>query len=300
MTPIAVHGMHGMGDNIHQRALVRQLMERHEVWLDTPWPSIYHDLVGDRLKLVSKGSSLRTQAKNAVRERDLFHAARLPMSGRAIQVHYPPQLVRQHRSVLKAMLAAVGASTRRIDFRMPIKPEWEALADAWLARWGNPTKPLMIYRPLVTRKEWSGTAARNPDHAAYQALYRAIRPEFFVVSIADLAPGAEWLALDEPDVDVRLHGGEIVFEALAALFTRAALVFTAPGFPVVLSQAVGAPHVAIFGGYERAYSFSAGADFAPHLYVEPVRGCDCFEHHHPCEKRIDLAAAMEQLREFVQ
>jgi hypothetical protein len=33
-------GHHGLGDNLHQRALIRQLMEKYDVWLDTSWVSL--------------------------------------------------------------------------------------------------------------------------------------------------------------------------------------------------------------------------------------------------------------------
>src|SRR3546814_11400043 len=49
MKSIYVQGMHGLGDNLHQRAILRHLMQSHEVWLETPWPCIYHDLVGDQI-----------------------------------------------------------------------------------------------------------------------------------------------------------------------------------------------------------------------------------------------------------
>ena len=62
-------GMHGLGDNLHQRAVIRQLwLREHLLLLETPWPCLYHDLVGPRLRLVFKRSMLRTQLKNAQRE----------------------------------------------------------------------------------------------------------------------------------------------------------------------------------------------------------------------------------------
>src|SRR3546814_10413732 len=104
------------------------------------------------------------------------------------KIWYRPEAVRQHRSVLGAMCASIGAPVARFD--LPIPQNWTEKADAWLRKW-NPDRPLMIYRPLVERTEWSGCAARNPDHHAYAELFAAIRNQFFVVSIADLQDGAE-------------------------------------------------------------------------------------------------------------
>ncbi len=49
--PIYIRGMHGMGDCIHQRAVIRQLLDRHEIWLETSWPQIYHDMPQIHLEL---------------------------------------------------------------------------------------------------------------------------------------------------------------------------------------------------------------------------------------------------------
>src|SRR3546814_6262588 len=88
------------------------------------------------------------------------------------KIWYRPEAVRQHRSVLGAMCASIGAPVARFD--LPIPQNWTEKADAWLRKW-NPDRPLMIYRPLVERTEWSGCAARNPDHHAYAELFAAIR-----------------------------------------------------------------------------------------------------------------------------
>lgn len=295
--------MHGLGDNLHQRALVRALIGKgYEVWLETPWPCVYHDLRGENLKLIGGSSFLRTQDKNARREARAFDGTRPPPElrrGQVLRVHYPPQLVRERGSVLAAMLAACGQHAAPKDFRLPVPPDWEAAADRWLARWGRPDKPLMIYRPLVERKEWGGNKPRNPDPETYAALFEAIRERFFVVSIADLAPGLEWTVGPAVRADVELHRGQLTFEALAALTRRAGLVFAAPGFAIVLAQAVGAPNVAVFGGYENGSSFRAGAGFAPHLALEPINPCQCFSHAHPCDKRMDAPLALARLQAFV-
>lgn len=296
MSDLLVQGMHGMGDCLHQRALVRQLMASRQVWLETPWPAIYHDLVDDGLKLVAKRSPLRTQAKNAAREADRYHAHR-GFAPQTLKVRYSPAAVRARGSVLSAMLWQAGAAETGNDFRLPIREDWEARADALIASWGV-DKPLMIYRPLVVRTEWGGCTSRNPDHAAYAELFRSIRDRFFVVSVADLAPGVEWAVGERVEADIELHAGELVFEELAALTSRAALTFAAPGFLTILAQAVGTPSVTVFGGYEDGRSFTAGAKWAPHLPIEPVRPCACFRHDHDCDKRIDLSAALPRLARF--
>lgn len=293
--PIVVTGMHGLGDNLHQRSIVRELMREYEVWLETPWPQVYHDLVGDRLKVTSKGSTLRTQAKNATAHAGDFYRGNVPKTDNTMRIHYPPASVREAGSVLAGMCKTVGLPVG--DFRMPVPKAWHAKAQKWLDKW-KPTKPLMLYRPLCERVEWSGCRNRNPDHAAYAALFNSVAPEFFVVSIADLVPKVEWMVGEPVKADVELHSGELDFETLAALAMHSAVVFASPGFLCVLAQAVSTPVINIVGGYEDGSSFGAGARYAPYLAIEPRKPCPCFSHTHLCDKRIDMAEAFRRIGEF--
>jgi len=296
--PLYIVGMHGLGDNLHQRSIVRAYLAKgREVWLETPWPQVYHDLAGPRLKLVDKGSSLRTQAKNARANRAAFTRQRPPPSVDVLRQNYPPALVQSEGSVLGAMSKVAGVPVG--DFRLPIPKAWHEKADAWIRRW-KPDKPLMIYRPLVERTEWGGCAARNPDHLAYSDLASQQADNFFVVSVADLQPGKEWLADDKGLIcDAACHAGELDFETLAALTEMAALVFTSPGFAAVLGQAVGTPTVVVSGGYEDGTSFAAGAALTPTLAIAPINACNCFRHDHDCPKEIDMRAATSAMTGFL-
>jgi hypothetical protein len=291
--------MHGLGDNIRQRAVVRQIMQKHDVWLESSWVSVYHDLIAEGLKVVRKDTRLRTQAKNAVREQVRFSGSRAPAGAKIVAVNYPPAEVRRHGSVMAAMCAATETDAETADFRLPVPPAWRAKASAWLERW-NPDRPFMLYRPLVDRpSDWGGCAARNPDHAAYAALFRSIRERFFVVSVADLVPGKEWIVGERIEPDAKCHAGELEFETLAALISMSALVYCSPGFAGVLAQAVGTPVAMIFGGYERSQFFFDGAKDAPVLGIDPINPCSCFSHHHSCDKRIDLDSARNRLASFI-
>jgi len=285
LPPLMVQGMHGMGDNLHQRAVVRALMRTHEVWLETPWPSVYHDMHG--LHLIQKGTRLRTQAKNLARERALYSTKPCPPHAENVVVRYPPAMVREHRSVLAAMCANVGVPVG--DFRMPVP---------WSHGLDLPAKPVLVFRPLVERSEWGGNRNRNPDVGSYLQLLEAIRDHFFVVSVADLEDGKEWMVHPEVGADLVLHRGELDFQQLAALWRDAAMVMSAPGFGVVLAQAVGTPVVSVFGGYEGGYSFDAGARFTPTLAITPLKECDCFSHKHRCDKTIDLPRAVRKITQF--
>lgn len=290
--------MLGLGDNLRQRAIIRQLMASHDVWLESSWVSVYHDLIADGLKVVNKPTRLRTQAKNAARESGIFSRSRPPSGARSLTVNYPPAEVRRHGSVMAAMCAATGTNIAVADFRLQIPMSWRAKAARWIEKW-NTDKPIMLYRPLVDRpSDWGGCNARNPDHATYAALFNSIRGRFFVVSVADLVPGKEWIVGHRIEADAECHHGELEFETLAALTSMSALVYCSPGFAGVLSQAVGTPVATVFGGYERAQFFFAGAKDADVLGIDPINPCSCFSHNHACQKQIDLDAARDRLGVF--
>jgi predicted SAM-dependent methyltransferase len=305
---IVIDGMWGIGDNLHQRAVVRELMKTHEVWLSTCHWQLYHDLVADGLHLIFKSTRLRAQGKTIERERHLFKPTPFePAAARRVKLWYKKDQIDIYGSILETMMAECGLVGKKGDFSLPIPAEWSDKLQAfinfwekdWRKKWNPDGKPVMIYRPVVRRREWNGES-RNPDSAAYAALYAAARSGYFVVSIADLEPKLEWIVGDEQPADIKLHSGELDFETMAALFSIADIGFFNAGFAPVLAQAVGLPSVVVYGGRESFRTTqAAGAHLAPTLGIDPVNPCDCHTERHPCDKRIDMPPALDKVREFV-
>lgn len=304
MSDLLVQGMHGMGDCLHQRAILRQLMRTHNVTLETSWAAMYHDLVEEGLKLVNVPVTLRTQRKNATRERAKFSrpAAEYPL---CIRIRYMAAEVMSSASktVLEAMCNSASVSYADADYTLPVPDEWLEKVEAIWRLAEESGKPVLIYRPLVARREWQGSAVRNADPNSYAALIASIRDEFYVISIADLEPGAEWIVGPPFTADATFHEGELSFEQIAALFALADLVFTSSGFAAVLAPAVGTPVVNVLGGYEGARSLSSGAKFAPYLGIEPASPCGCFNsgcrQQQHCDKTLRLNMEIPRLRTFV-
>jgi hypothetical protein len=294
MCAMIIEGMLGLGDNIHSRAVVRQMMGRHEVWLETPWPSVFHDLVGPRLHLMIRASKLRTQTNNIAREADKFTGAKPPRASINHKIWYRHDDIIRQGGFLAAMCHNSGVPTG--DFRLTAPDAWRAKAAKLLtARIG---KPLLIYRPLVARTEWNGCDQRNPNPRLYLKLARSIRDRFFVVSVADLLPGTEWQVSDPIGADLEFHKGELDFETLAGMVSLADMTWCSPGFMLVLSQAVGVPMVAVFGGHESARLYDHGN--SSDLFIQPQNPCECFSKTHACDKRIDMDKAKAAIQKFTQ
>lgn len=301
-------GMHGLGDNFHQRLFIRRYLlsgQYDQVWLETSWVSVYWDLIEKYgLKVIVKDSNLRTQEKNAKREALLFCSDIAPQASHVVirtdkQIWYRAKDIKETGSVLGAMSACLQESPGDYDFRLPLKQWWVKEFNTLSTGWNTRGKPILVYRPLVERTEWSGCPARNPLVDVYGELYASIRDKFFVVSIADVQQGKEWI-VDRHGIkpDLTLHKGELPVEMLAVLVKQAAMTFCSPGFAVILSQAVGTSVACVFGGYENSQSFSAGARWAPYLGIDPINSCQCFQHTHTCRKEIDVPSALSRLQEF--
>jgi SAM-dependent methyltransferase len=301
--PVLVTGMFGIGDNLHQRAPIRALMLTHDVWLETCHIALYHDLVAQGLKLLARPTRLRAQARTIATEqmRYAFASTRPPPHAERRKIWYNKSEVDKFGSILGAMYGGLNIPMPAApDFRLPIPTAWQAAARRLIETWPRTSKPLMVLRQIILRKEWDG-ANRNPDPIAYGRLVEDIRDRFFVVSIADLAPGLEWVVGPELPADVKLHAGELDFETMAALFAEAALVVSPAGFAPVLAQAVGTPGVTVYGGRESFQTTqAAGAHLAPSLGIDPINPCDCHSNTHRCDKMLDLAAARGRLTDFVR
>jgi hypothetical protein len=299
--PIVFDGMQGLGDCLHQRALVRRVLatSNSDIWLTTPWPCLYYDLVGGRFAVLPPArTTLRTQHKNLVRERERYTRQRPPLLPKKKKIWYDTPSIRASNSILGGMLRyTLRQPLDGADFSLPVPEAWRAEA-LHIVR-PRSGRPIMVLRPLVDRTEWGGCATRNPDLESYAALYNAIRSRFFVVSIADLVDGVEWICGDHLDADVTLHAGELDTEAMVGLIASAALTFCSPGFALIASQAVGTPVISVYGGRESSRFYEYGARFAPTLGIDPVRPCDCFLPKHQCDKRIDLDHAHARIARFL-
>lgn len=298
--PMLITGMFGIGDNLHQRAGLREVMKHYDVWLESPHYTLYHDLIAQGLKVMVRSTHLRAQAKTLARERMMFCLQQPPAHAIRKKIWYHKSDIDRHGSILGSMMAQFGVTVDKPDFSLPLMPEWISKADVLIKTWNLNGKPLLVYRPIVRRKEWDGES-RNPIPSSYNALFQQMREPYFVVSVADLSPGQEWIVGPEQSVDIKLHAGELDFGTMAALFARANMVFSSAGFAPVLAQAVGAPCITIYGGRESSRTTEqAGQHLAPTLGIDPDNPCDCHAHRHSCDKRITLPPAHAKIAEFVK
>lgn len=172
MQTLYIEGMHGLGDNLHQRAILKELSKNNQIYLETSWPQVYWDL--ENINFISKGTNLRTQLKNQSLQESLYFDQDI-VCDKHLKIFYKPDQVRRNKSVLLAMIESAHCINQDFSFRP--KRDWVSKARALF----QTAKPILIYRPLVVRKEWGGCNARNPDLNAYKTLFDEISKNFFLL-----------------------------------------------------------------------------------------------------------------------
>lgn len=299
-------GMYGIGDCLHQRAVVRELMRDFDVWLQTCHVWMHQDLVEQGLKLILRPTTLWMHVQNIERERRAYPGVyrdihEMPTPARTIKNWYLKREIDRFGSILETMYGVAGLKCDKPDFSLPVRPEWNtARVDEIVATARSSGKPLMIYRPIVLRKEWD-SKQRNPDPDAYEKIYASVREDFFTVSVASLRKDVEWIVGREQPADLKIHDGRLSMPEMYALFSRADIVFCNAGMAPVVAQAVRVPSVVVYGGRESYRTTQrAGAHLAPTLGIDPVNPCDCHGHTHDCDKRIDVPAAIIKVMEFIR
>lgn len=299
MKALAVKGMGGLGDAIHQRALVRAWLRDgySQILMQTSHPELYWDFrESGQVRCTPLRPSLRTQRKNE--QSACFDGNEPPASD--VRVWYTPECIKRHNSLLKAMADYVKVQGAT-DIGLPIHPNWQTRAIDLVDRL-KITKPLLIYRPPVLRREWLGPA-RNPDPLAMLELLNAVRESFYVISIADLVPNVEWIDGPDPVADASFHAGELHFTTLAALMARpGTVVMSPPGFALCMGRAVGAWTCGVFGSFELPGWWEFGTPKPERLITfAPARKIpdeELWKKELHCDKSIDLPAAIVRFKEF--
>lgn len=264
---LLLHGMHGMGDNLYQRAVLKHCGTR--LTLQTPWPQIYSDL--PNVTCMPANSQLRTQRKSEQRSQALF--ARVNHHGqRPRRWHYvnDPKI-----SIVQSLAQQIGGSG--FDFRGPVfdGPKIE--------------RPYVVVRPVCLRKEWTSDA-RNPTPEYIARAIEFLRKDFTVVSVADLQEGHEWALDPLPYADVTYHAGELNIEQLLGLVRGAVAMVGGVGWIVPAALSYSVPLFLIYGGWGFSNGpnrlFGPGVDVTFIDQVMPDAFCHCNSNRHLCDKRI--------------
>lgn len=257
-----VHSMRGLGDNIYQRAFIKQL--GCDVWLDTPWPEIYKDLP---VHFVMPKTTLRTQLKNINK---ISGWEKAPAGIKQIKISY------SRRGIIRDMAACFGVNHG--DFDLPALPDAIVL--------GN----YVVIRPVTVREEWRADT-RNPlPEYIEQAAIEMRKRGYTVVSVADIEQGKEWIVGKAPPADITYHAGELSTEQLLSLIAGAKAVIGGIGWIVPACISAKVPALIVCGGqggFNAPELITARSmDLSKMTFIVPDKFCRCTQKQHSCNKVI--------------
>ncbi|HSX49932.1 MAG TPA: hypothetical protein VLF09_03180 [Cellvibrio sp.] len=258
-----IYGMQGLGDNIYQRAFIKQLPQ--PLFIQTPWPELYSDL---RANFVMPATRLRTQTKN-INRNDCWISA--SSAQKILRIGYGDE------GIYTGMRRSFGIEPGELDLpdfgESPVQGKYA------------------VIRPVSVRAEWRADS-RNPEPEHVNACADILRARgYTVVSVADFKDGEEWPVGDLPDTDQQFHAGELSVSELMALIQNAAVVVGGIGWIVPASIAAKTPAWIVCGGQ--------GGFNHPHLITDvtmdltrihfamPENYCRCKERQHNCNKWIE-------------
>lgn len=280
VAPVHYIGMQGLGDNIYQRAFVKAVAARGElVYLSTPWPELYADL--PLVRCIPFRSRLRTQAKNEARAAGAYFSGRV-MRARVVRVGYGANDLTHGRSIFESMGRSFGIGNPPTHLDLP-----ETLTSA---PWANVGRPLAIIRPPTVRQEWRNEA--RPCLPQYIAqIARMLMRRYYVLSIADLQDGAEWLVGEKPPpANARLHRGELSTMQMLDLCRRAAVLVGPASWIAPFGIASSTPTFVVLGGQG---GHNSPKSLQPDWlgpgklgFGVPDHLCGCGNMRHTCDKTI--------------
>lgn len=150
-------------------------------------------------------------------------------------------------------------------------------------------KPLAVVRPVTARKEWLNTA-RNPRPEYVTEIVNRLAATHFVVAIADLKDGEEWLVGEMPVVDLAFLRGQLPTMVALGMVADADVVVGGVGWIVPAALAAGTPAFIIGGGQGGHNAPSRITD--PRIdssrvhFALPSPYCLCTKKDHDCPREI--------------
>lgn len=279
--PLLIEGMHGLGDNIYQRAVLKAYHPARDIYLVTSWPQLYADL--QHVQCVKHPNvRLRTQSRNA--DEQPVRAWRMPPAGaERYRWHY----VSHGGTILESLCDELGIRPPTLDMDGP------AAGPAPIA------EPYVVIRPATIRTEWRADSRNpRPEYLA-EAAAAARRAGYKVVSVADLKAEEEWPLDPLPRADVTYHGGELRLGALLSLVAGSSAVIGGVGWLVPAALAYRVPMLLIYGGWGTHNGpgriFDPRVDASRVTQLMPDNFCMCATSSHECNKTIsDVGAKIDR------
>lgn len=263
-----IKSMNGFGDSIYIRGFAHAYRGHY---IETPFPELFEDL---GLKCVKPETDLRTQSRHIEQSKYKWYPK--PERERPTIVKYGHKNL-QYGSIISALKRILNTQP---NFTLPETGK-------------SPIEhnKLAIIRPVTIRSEWKNTSRAPKPEYIYSASQILKEKGYYIVSIADIEDGKEWLEGTVPYADTYFHNGELSFMELLALIKSAKVVVGGVGWIVPACIASKTPAYFILGGNglhnapekitDRNYM-----DLSRIGWAKPDKFCMCSLKEHDCNKYI--------------
>ena len=229
--------MYGIGDALYTRPFLKYFAKKHSIYLDTALPEVFEDLP---IKTVKPARMpLRTQGKNV--EKAKYHMQEAPNMPKQ-HIHYGPNL--QTSNIIDIIKSGFEAC---FDEKMPteeIKMELDFIKPIK----ESTKRPIAVVKPVTERKEWHNKA-RSPIPEYIETISEKLMEKYYVISLADLKEGEEWLCQKRTYANKRYHKGEVSILEMISICAGADLVVGGVGNTVPIAMSCGKKALVVCGGH---------------------------------------------------
>lgn len=286
---VRMTSMKGLGDNIYQRAFLKNLQRDSICVLDSPFPEIYQDL--ENVYFERSNTTLRTQQKN-VRRTDfcgrraeqlnlaaqprLHGRARRALNGRRKDLG---RIFYTNTGILKGLSERFLTSPEPLDL-----PEFEPsrLISSLIG------EKYAIIRPVTVRTEWRSDS-RNPLPEYLEAATVELKKQgFTTVSIADVDGINEMFVGKNPKTDISFNKGELSIKDMLCLVQHSSFILGGVGWIVPAAIAYKKKACIIGGGWGMYnHPDKLLPDYETDIeFILPDNFCLCTTARHDCDKTI--------------
>ena len=275
----------GYGDNIWLYPFIKQACKKYsKVYLETAYPFLYHALPNIEFVKPSSCSTLKTcQRYIKSYSRDFW--AKTTSSAKHINIPYYLSEIKKGISLMKNFNSVIPIDSEKIDFSLPVRPEWLKEAKNIIKELDLKNKKLCIIKPPADRKDWKNTA-RIPKPEYFQFLIDSFKDEYYFITIGNQNID---VYIDElKNIDKRFDRGELSLTTIIGLVSLADMIITYNCFFFPLGLSVNTKTLVINGGYTdpNLYVDKDLMDLSNVRIVTPEPCCTCVDRTHKCNKEI--------------
>lgn len=297
MDSIFIKGYYGFGDNIWMFPFVKEACRKfNKVYLQTYFPFLF-DTLPNIIFVKPPHSTLKACTESIKKYPPEFWTGK-PTDIPEIRFPYYLTGMRHSKNLVQSFNEGIPILSEKIDFSLPIKPEWIRQAKAILDQFDG-KKKICLIKPPSDRTDWKNSA-RIPKPRYFQHLVNKYRKDYYFITIANTDVDIYMKELRH--IDLKFEKGELDLTTIIGLSSLADMIITYNCFFFPLGTATKTKTFVINGGYTdpNMYVDHHRMDLSHVRIITPTPCCTCVDRNHECEKYIpikEIDQAFEDLKE---